>query len=58
MRGLHATLAMQAGLSGNAVASSLGHSSPTVTLQSYAQPGAGDSARQQRVLHVLAGGKK
>jgi len=35
----------------------LGHESVT-TLQSYAKAGAGTSARQQKVLTVLSGGKE
>jgi integrase len=57
MRGLHGTLAVETGLSAHAVAAALGHESVTTTLQSYAKAGAGASARQQKVLTVLAGGK-
>jgi integrase len=56
MRGLHGTLAVETGLSAHAVAAALGHESVTTTLQSYAKSGAGSSARQQKVLTVLAGG--
>ena len=58
MRGLHGTLAVETGLSAHAVAAALGHESVTTTLQSYAKAGAGASARQQKVLTVLAGGKQ
>jgi integrase len=58
MRGLHGTLAVETGLSAHAVAAALGHESVTTTLQSYAKAGAGASARQEKVLTVLAGGKK
>ena len=57
MRGLHGTLAVETGLSAHTVAAALGHESATTTLQSYAKAGAGASARQQKVLTVLAGGK-
>jgi len=57
MRGLHGTLAIETGLSAHAVAAALGHESATTTLQSYAKSGAGSSARQQKVLTVLAGGR-
>ena len=56
MRGLHGTLAVETGLSAHAVAAALGHESVTTTLQSYAKAGAGASARQEKVLTVLAGG--
>jgi hypothetical protein len=42
----------------HAVAAALGHRSVTTTLQSYAKAGAGTSARQQKVLTVLSGGKE
>ena len=58
MRGLHGTLAVETGLSAHAVAAALGHESVTTTLQSYAKAGAGASARQEKVLMVLAGGKQ
>src|SRR6188768_1418107 len=54
MRGLHGTLAVETGLSAHAVAAALGHESVTTTLQSYAKAGAGASARQEKVLMVLA----
>ncbi len=58
MRGLHSTLALEHGASAHVVASSLGHESITTTLESYARPGAGAGARQQRTLKVLQGGSK
>lgn len=39
MRGLHGTLAIQAGVTPHLVAASLGHETPSTTLESYAQPG-------------------
>jgi integrase len=56
MRGLHSTLAMDAGVTGHVVAASLGHESVSTTVQSYAQPQAVEGARQRRALRVLAGG--
>jgi integrase len=56
MRGLHGTLAVQAGVTSHIVAASLGHESITTTLQSYAKPEAATSAQQRRVLSVLQGG--
>src|SRR6185503_10105069 len=53
MRGLHSTLAVDAGVTGHVVAASLGHESVTTTVQSYAKPEAVASARQQRALTVL-----
>jgi integrase len=58
MRGLHSTLAVDAGVTAHAVASALGHESFATTAQSYAKPEAVSRARQQRVLTVLAGGKR
>jgi integrase len=57
MRGLHSTLAVDAGVTSHAVASALGHESFSTTAQSYATPGTLTSARQKRVLRVLAGGR-
>lgn len=56
MRGLHATLATEAGVSGHAVAASLGQTSSSVTYESYATPGSVSAARQSSVLRVLSGG--
>jgi integrase len=57
MRGLHSTLAMEAGVTGAVVAASLGHESVSTTTQSYAKPEAVATARQERALAVLAGGR-
>jgi len=54
-RGLHATLAVEAGVTARAVADALGHESFKTTTQSYAH-GVG-LAQQTRVLTVLQGGK-
>lgn len=56
MRGLHSTLAMEAGVTGAVVAASLGHESVTTTTQSYAKAEAVTAAQQQRALTVLRGG--
>ncbi len=58
MRGLHSTLAVDAGMSAHAVADALGHESFAMTAQSYAKPEAVTRAKQRRVLRVLAGGKR
>jgi hypothetical protein len=56
MRGLHSTLAMDAGVTGHVVAASLGHERVSTTVQSYAKAEAVEGARQRRALKVLAGG--
>jgi|JI6StandDraft_1071083.scaffolds.fasta_scaffold17173_7 integrase len=53
MRGLHATLAIQAGASPDIVARSLGHESATMTLSAYAAPGSAAGAQQSTVLATL-----
>lgn len=58
MRGLHSTLAVDAGVSSHAVANALGHESFATTAQSYAKPEAVTRARQRRVMKVLQGGKR
>ena len=56
-RGLHATLAVEAGVTARAVADALGHESFKTTTQSYARPDGVGLAQQARVLTVLQGGK-
>lgn len=56
-RGLHSTLAVEAGMSSRAVADALGHESFSTTAQSYAKPEAVGAAKQARALKVLDGGK-
>jgi integrase len=56
MRGLHSTLAMDAGVTGHVVAASLGHERVSTTIESYAKPEAVAGAQQRRTLRVLAGG--
>ncbi len=58
MRGLHATLAVDAGATPSVVAAAMGHESFTVTARSYARAEAVESVRQRRALKVLAGGSK
>src|SRR5262249_49934545 len=55
MRGLHSTLALDAGETAPVVAAALGHESATTTLGHYAAPGAGSAARQDRALDALQG---
>lgn len=57
LRGLHATLATDAGVTAHAVASSLGHTSPVVTQRHYTQAAATARAQQGRAFQVLAGGR-
>jgi integrase len=56
-RGLHSTLAVEAGVTSRAVADALGHESFKTTTPSYAQAGGVGLAQQARVLTVLQGGK-
>lgn len=56
LRATHATLAIGHGMSPLAVAQSLGHSSPAVTMRHYADRDVAQAARQSRVLDVLRGG--
>jgi integrase len=53
LRGLHATLAIDAGIMSPAVASALGHASVRATLVSYADAGTVTHARQRRVVATL-----
>ncbi len=57
MRGTHSTLAVEAGSTGNVVAASLGHGSPTVTFTSYVAPGTKESVASRRAFEVLEGGR-
>lgn len=57
LRGLHATLAIDAGVSPPAVASALGHASARATLLSYADASTVAHARQRRVVSALRVGK-
>lgn len=53
LRGLNATLGVEAGVVPHAVAAALGHGSFAVTARHYAQPEAIVSARTARVIEVL-----
>lgn len=53
MRGLHATLAIEAGTSPDVVARSLSHESASMTLSAYAVPGSAESATASRVQDLL-----
>ncbi|HEX5058598.1 MAG TPA: site-specific integrase [Kofleriaceae bacterium] len=53
LRGLHATLAMEAGQTSHAVASALGHSTPAVTHAHYIEAGAKRRASTRRVTGKL-----
>lgn len=53
MRGLHATLAVSAGMSPHLVAASLGHESASTTLESYALPGTAEAAASVIAQAVL-----
>jgi integrase len=54
LRGSHATLAEESGVSSHAVAKALGHESTRITHAAYTRPEAVESARQGRVLAALA----
>lgn len=54
LRGLHATLATEAGVTSHAVAAALGHLSPAVTHAHYIEGGARRRAHSKRVLDKLA----
>lgn len=53
LRGTHATLAVGVGISGEAVAASLGHESFAVTAAHYAQPEAVSGAKAAKVADIL-----
>ena len=57
MRGLHSTLAIQAGATSHLVAGALGHGSDSITKASYMAPGTADAAERKAGLRVLDGGK-
>jgi integrase len=56
MRGLHATLAEEAGVTAHVVAASLGHESSSTTHAHYTSPSAVSRAQQRRALQVLGKG--
>lgn len=58
MRGLHATMAREAGATSKLVAAQLGHASDAVTERHYIAPGVTAKLNQRAALAVLAGGKK
>ena len=58
MRGAHGTFAEESGETAIAVAKTLGHGSPKTTHKHYTKRSAVENAKQERVLKVLAGGRK
>lgn len=54
LRGLHSTLALEAGATAQVVATALGHASFAVTARHYADPGALEGVRARRVAAELA----
>lgn len=58
MRGLHSTLSREHGITGEVVATALGHLDKRITERSYTRPEAISNAQQRRVLAVLDGGRK
>lgn len=57
MRGLHSTLAMEAGATGRVVAAALGHEHESTTLESYADREVVGQAARRKAWKVLEGGK-
>lgn len=55
LRGLHSTLALEAGATSSAVAAALGHGSFQVTAKHYAAPGTLDRLRSRTVTETVAG---
>lgn len=53
LREFAATVAVQAGAAPHLVAATLGHVSPTTTMNSYALPGSAHHAQQRRALDLL-----
>ena len=53
MRGLHSTLAIDAGVSGAAVAASMGHASVAITMAHYAEKGSDQRAATARTAKAL-----
>ena len=57
LRGLHSTLATEAGVTAHAIASSLGHTSTIMQQRHYTAPATTERAKQGRAFKVLAGGR-
>lgn len=57
MRGAHASLGLEGGVSAEAIAATLGHASTAITLAAYARPESAAAARQDLVLRVVGGGR-
>ena len=55
LRGLHSTLALEAGATSSAVAAALGHGSFQITAKHYAAPGTVESMRSKAVEQTLSG---
>jgi integrase len=58
MRGLHSTLATDAGATGHLVAGALGHTSFATTAGHYVAPGTVERQRGRKAMRVLSGGRK
>lgn len=56
LRGLHSTLALEAGATSSAVAAALGHGSFQITAKHYAAPGTIDRVRSKVVAQTLSSG--
>lgn len=58
LRGTHATLARDAGATGQIVAAALGHASEAVTERHYLEAGTVARANRRKAMRVLKGGKR
>lgn len=58
MRGLHSTLALQAGATPHVVAKSLGHVSFATTLNHYAAPGSLQAGQHQKLMEMLTSNER
>jgi hypothetical protein len=57
MRGLHASLAVEPGVTGPVIAAAMGHESEKTTFGNYATASAVAKAKQNKVLNVMKGGR-
>ena len=58
MRGAHATVAIDGGLSAELVAGTLGHEDSKTTKESYALEGVEEAAIRRKLFRLLEGGRK
>ena len=58
MRGAHATVAIESGISAHVVAAILGHEDTRTTKDHYAREGAEETAVRRKLFKLLEGGQK